>query len=162
MPPKISPDPGSGQQIDLSTLQPQQLAQVKKQLDEEMEHLNSSYTQLRSAQARFGDCVRSINEGVAKRAEGDQILVPLTTSLYVPGRLKSKEKVLVDVGTGFYVEKTTDKAIKFYTEKTKEIGANLKDLEGILQGKTNNLRIVEEVLRQKMVQAQDGDKADGS
>ena len=35
------------------------------------------------------------------------ILVPLTTSLYVPGRLMAAagEKVLVDVGTGFYVEK---------------------------------------------------------
>lgn len=31
--------------------------------------------------------------------------MPLTTSLYVPGRLADREKVLVDVGTGFYVEK---------------------------------------------------------
>ena len=39
---------------------------------------------------------------------------------------------------------TTAKAIQFYEAKTKEIGGNLKDLEGILQGKTNNLRVVEE------------------
>lgn len=36
---------------------------------------------------------------------GAHILVPLTTSLYVPGTLADKEKVIVDVGTGFYVEK---------------------------------------------------------
>lgn len=35
----------------------------------------------------------------------DEILVPLTSSLYVKGRLTDREKVLVDVGTGFYVEK---------------------------------------------------------
>lgn len=35
----------------------------------------------------------------------DEILVPLTSSLYVPGRLADREKVVVDVGTGFYVEK---------------------------------------------------------
>jgi len=36
---------------------------------------------------------------------GKPILVPLTTSLYVPGTLADAENVIVDVGTGFYVEK---------------------------------------------------------
>jgi prefoldin alpha subunit len=54
--------------------------------------------------------VRSINDGVAgsekKGTAGkDDILVPLTSSLYVRGKLADREKVLVDVGTGFYVEK---------------------------------------------------------
>ncbi len=35
------------------------------------------------------------------------ILVPLTPSLYVPGKLASTETVLVDIGTGFYVEKVS-------------------------------------------------------
>jgi len=33
------------------------------------------------------------------------ILVPLTSSLYVPGTLADTDNVIVDVGTGFYVEK---------------------------------------------------------
>lgn len=37
----------------------------------------------------------------------DDILVPLTSSLYVRGKLADREKVLVDVGTGFYVEKVS-------------------------------------------------------
>lgn len=36
---------------------------------------------------------------------GKPLLVPLTTSLYVPGTLADTEKVIVDVGTGYYVEK---------------------------------------------------------
>tara|TARA_R110002060_G_scaffold65606_4_gene74622 strand:+ start:423 stop:587 length:165 start_codon:yes stop_codon:yes gene_type:complete len=36
---------------------------------------------------------------------GKPILVPLTTSLYVPGTLADPDNVIVDVGTGFYVEK---------------------------------------------------------
>jgi len=38
---------------------------------------------------------------------GKPILVPLTTSLYVPGKLADTENVIVDVGTGFYVEKVS-------------------------------------------------------
>lgn len=32
-------------------------------------------------------------------------MVPLTSSLYTFGRLASNEKVLVDVGTGYFVQK---------------------------------------------------------
>jgi prefoldin subunit 5 len=54
--------------------------------------------------------MRSVNDGVVgsekKGTDGkDDILVPLTSSLYVKGRLSDRGKVLVDVGTGFYVEK---------------------------------------------------------
>lgn len=79
--------------------------QVKKQLDDELEHLNSSFTQLRGAQARFADCVRSLERGISGQKIGQPVLVPLTTSLYVPGRLADTERVLVDAGTGFFVEK---------------------------------------------------------
>jgi prefoldin alpha subunit len=68
----------------------------------------------------------------------------LTSSLYVPGTLASTETVLVDVGTGFYVEKTTEQAKKFYETKVEELGKNVKDLETIVQGKNQNLRLIEE------------------
>jgi hypothetical protein len=32
------------------------------------------------------------------------MMIPLTSSLYVSGTLDSTDKVLVDVGTGYYVE----------------------------------------------------------
>lgn len=33
------------------------------------------------------------------------VLVPLTNSLYVKGKLSRPDRVLVDIGTGFYIEK---------------------------------------------------------
>ena len=35
---------------------------------------------------------------------GKKMLVPLTASLYVPGTLDDAQKVLVDVGTGYFIE----------------------------------------------------------
>lgn len=35
-------------------------------------------------------------------------------------------------------------AAEFYEAKTKELGTNIQGLEAIIQGKTNNLRVVEE------------------
>lgn len=137
--------------------------------------MTTSHAKLRAAQAKFRDCVNSINDGVTgsakKGTDGrDEILVPLTSSLYVKGRLTDREKVLVDVGTGFYVEKvwlektgraisecvwtfadwsfclvqTAEKAIAFYNDKVKGLDENLQELEKIVQGKSQQLRIVEE------------------
>ena len=38
---------------------------------------------------------------------GKEILIPLTSSLYVPGRLTDVENVVIDVGTGYYVKKVS-------------------------------------------------------
>ncbi|KAI1180564.1 prefoldin [Nemania sp. FL0916] len=141
-----------GETVNLDTLSVQQLTQVKSQLDQELEHLTTSFTQLQAAQAKFRDCLRCVQGGKSPALkENKPVLVPLTNSLYVGGTLSSASHVLVDVGTGFYVEKDLKSATQFYEGKMTEVGGNIKELEGIVQGKTNNLRVIEQVLRQKMV-----------
>nr|XP_023903982.1 probable prefoldin subunit 5 [Quercus suber] len=149
-----------GQQIDLGSLSSQQLSQVKKSLDDEVQHLTNSYQNLRTAQQKFRDCITSVKNGVVESSKDKPLLVPLTSSLYVPGKLADTEHVLVDVGTGFYVEKTATEAEKFYAAKIEELGKNIKDLENIVNGKANNLRVVEEVLRQKVLAGSQGGQTD--
>ena len=52
-----------------------------------------------------------------KEREGHEVLVPLTGSMYVPGVIKQTEKVLVDVGTGYYVEKDIPAARDYFNRK---------------------------------------------
>ncbi|CAF9910686.1 MAG: subunit of tubulin prefoldin [Heterodermia speciosa] len=139
------------QTIDLATLPTAQLTNLKNQLTQDLQHLTTSFQQLRAAQTKFRDCINSVRAGVEKCEEGKEILVPLTPSLYVPGKLASTETVLVDIGTGFYVEKTPAAARTFYSSKVDELGKTLGDLEGIVQQKNGNLRVVEDVLRQKVI-----------
>jgi prefoldin subunit 5 len=163
---------------------------VKKQLDEEVEHLSASFTQLVAAQRKFQECLRCVQKqglapngwycdiGVypriflrkglcmlmkAMRIDKKDILVPLTNSLYVRGKLASPDKVIVDIGTGFYVEKVVGffksiwrtsrvltnyqdvkSASEFYESKVKELGGNVQSLESIVQDKSQSLRVVEE------------------
>ncbi|KHN98558.1 Byr1-binding protein Bob1 [Metarhizium album ARSEF 1941] len=145
---------GERESINLNTLEPQQLAQVKKQLDEELEHLTSSYAQLHGAQNKFKDCLRCVNARSVATDASNSVLVPLTNSLYVKGELTNTNSVLVDVGTGFLIEKKLKAAEQFYDDKVQELGSNLKDLEAIVQRKQANVRAVEEVLREKILAAQ--------
>jgi prefoldin alpha subunit len=92
--------------------------------------------------------------------------------LYVPGKLKNAGKVLVDVGTGYYIEKVSDlicpandesseDATKFYGSKVEFLEANMVDLEKVINGKASNakgsqlqsisnLLVVSDVLQQKL------------
>lgn len=83
--------------------------------------------------------------------------MPLTSSLYVPGRLTDSEHVLVDVGTGYFVEKEVKSAGEFYERKVKDLGDSLRDLEGVIQGKAQNVRVVEEVMRVKVLNQQESE-----
>ncbi|KAL5089380.1 hypothetical protein Trisim1_005664 [Trichoderma cf. simile WF8] len=140
--------------INLDTLEPQQLAQVKKQLEEELEHLTSSFAQLHGAQNKFKECLRCVQARAADSQGSKSVLVPLTNSLYVSGELTSTDTVLVDVGTGFMIEKKLKSAEKFYDAKVKEVGNSLKELEAIVQRKQMNVRTIEEVLRSKIMASQ--------
>ncbi|KEF54091.1 uncharacterized protein A1O9_09886 [Exophiala aquamarina CBS 119918] len=156
--------------VDLNTLPAQQLSALQQRLSQELEHLSTSYQRLCAAQSRFRDCIRSIQDGIQGKSGETPLLIPLTTSLYVPGRLANpsaspsdssptpKAKgagttatVLVDVGTGFYVEKSTADAVKFYSDKINDLSRNLGDIEKVVAGKNDNLKAVEDVLRQKML-----------
>lgn len=80
----------------------------------------------------------------ATPGKGKTVLVPLTSSLYVPGTLSDTKNVLVDIGTGYYVEKSTADAEKFYNGKVETLTKNLADLEKIVAQKSQNVRIVED------------------
>ena len=58
-------------EVDLASLNAPQLSSVKKQLDDELEHLTTSYTKLLAAQSRFRECLKSIEQGVSRNVIGN-------------------------------------------------------------------------------------------
>ncbi|MCO5595954.1 hypothetical protein L7F22_050005 [Adiantum nelumboides] len=68
---------------------------------------------------------------------GKNLLVPLTASLYVPGMLANVDKLLIDVGTGYYVEKTMDAAKDYCERKINFLKANHDKLLEVAAEKSN-------------------------
>lgn len=70
--------------------------------------------------------------------ESKEILVPLTGSMYVPGKIADPGKVMVDIGTGYYVEKDVDAAKGEFEQfvslrDPKEVSSNMPPSENLLQ-----------------------------
>ncbi|OLL21908.1 putative prefoldin subunit 5 [Neolecta irregularis DAH-3] len=139
--------------VDLTSLNSEELKDVKRQLDLEIEQLTQSYTTLRTARNRFIECQNAVEITSKKENEGKEILVPLTVSLYVPGKIKNTEMVNVDLGTGYHVDMTAAKAMEFYKGKVEYVEKSLSEIERILDSKAQNGGIVTQVLREKIAQA---------
>ena len=89
--------------LDLKTLPLPVLQQLNQQLEGELQHLQESLGSLKSAQSRFSESLSVVNKVDAEN-EGRDVLVQLTGSVCVPGKLTDPEKVLVNVGTGYYLK----------------------------------------------------------
>ncbi|KAL8281132.1 hypothetical protein RQP46_006490 [Phenoliferia psychrophenolica] len=138
-------------QVSLEDLAPEQLRQVQQQLDDELKHLTQAFGNLKAAQSKFSSCMEAV-DAIKPANKDKKILIPLTSSLYVPGRLKDTENVIVDVGTGYYVEKSAKAAKTLYNSKILELRKNLTTLQEQIEKKSDNARAVSEVLRIKMSQ----------
>ena len=70
-----------------------------------------------------------------EKGKGKEIMVPLTSSLYVPGIMEDNENVLVEVGAGYFIEKSTEKAKEYCEKKVKMLNENGGKVAEIVQVK---------------------------
>ncbi|TNY23804.1 Prefoldin subunit-domain-containing protein [Rhodotorula diobovata] len=139
--------------VSLDQLSLEQLSQVRTQLEQELKHLTQAFGDLKQAQAKFAGCIDSL-DAVKPANKDKKVLIPLTSSLYVPGRIKDTENVLVDIGTGYFVEKNTKEAKSLYNSKVLSLKSNLATLQGQVEKKQDNFQACTEMMRMKMAQQQ--------
>lgn len=91
-----------------------------------------------------------------EQSKSDNLLVPMTSSLYLPGKVAEKDKYLVDIGTGYFVEKNAKDATKVYQKKFTKLGEDSKKLRDILVLKNESINNINMVLRKKVMEAEAG------
>lgn len=105
----------------------EQLKALKEQTDMEVNLLHDSLNNIRTATSRL-DIASAALHDLSLRPQGKKMLVPLTASLYVPGTLDEADKVLVDVGTGYFIEKTMAEGKDYCDRKIKLLRSNFDQL----------------------------------
>lgn len=84
------------------------------------------------------------------------MLVPLTNSLYVPGKIDNAESLLVDVGTGYFIEKSNAQAQEFLSRKIQMVASKVQDLEKAAAAQKEQLEMVMTIIttKSRILQAQ--------
>ncbi|KAG8176904.1 hypothetical protein JTE90_012848 [Oedothorax gibbosus] len=135
--------------VDVSELPLPRLTQIKQELDSQVELFGSSLQQLKLAQKKYGDS-RDCVEQLQKMKQGNPTLVPLTDSMYVPGELDETKKVIIDIGTGYYVEKDLPDAIDYFKRKVKFVTTQIEKVQQIMKEKLIAREVVIETMEGKI------------
>ena len=131
--------------MDIDSLSPQQLQAVRDQLQDEIQRLTTSFTQLRQAGSKY----RASRQALDGLGQERELLVPLTSALYVPGRLVPDGKVLVEIGTGYFVEREVQQAQRFCERKVLMLRENMDKVAALINQRKQSLDLVHITLQRK-------------
>jgi len=129
----------------------EQLNTMKQQEETRLGALTSRYAQLRAAAARLHASQNAISE-LSPSSDGKEVMIPLTESVYVPGKLREPNKLLVEIGTGFYVEKTAKETNGFLERKLKIVDANSENITRAVQATRQNLESITVTMQGKILE----------
>lgn len=90
----MASDQSNSGAFDLDKLSLDELNQAKQQEEGRLQALTSRYAQLRAAAARLTASSNAISE-LSPSSEGKEVMIPLTESVYAPGKLREPNKLLV-------------------------------------------------------------------
>lgn len=127
---------------------------------QEMQGLQGALQQLQVSRNKLTTSKASL-ERLHSTEEGTPMLVPMTSSLYVPGETTTLETVLVDVGTGYFIEKSVDEARAFLDRKMALIESQAQNVQSAAQYKRNNLQQTVEVMNRKVMEIRGGGSSEG-
>lgn len=137
--------------INLDSMSVEELNQFRQQEEGRLQALTNRFAQLRAAAARLNASQMAVSE-LSPASEGKEVLVPLTESVYVPGKIRDPNKFLVDIGTGFYVEKSAKDTTSFLDRKLKLVDANSENITKALQVTRTNIESLNMTMQGKMLE----------
>lgn len=150
--------------MNLFALSLEQLSQLKQSIEEELQGLNGAVQQLQVSRNKLTTSKDALKR-LATTDEGMPMLVPITSSLYVPGETTQLSTVLVDVGTGYFIEKSVEEAQSFLTRKMALIESQAQNVQAAAQFKNQNLQQTVDVMNRKIMEmrvgASDSSSVDG-
>ena len=138
-------------EVPIEKLSIEQLNYVGQQIEKEIKNYSQYYSSLRAVNNKYLDNKEYIKQ--LKDYKDKEILVPMTSSLYIPGKCSDVKKLTIEIGANFFVETTVEKAEKFCDRKIENLKVNMDSIDKIIQEKNEQLNVVNQNLIEKQVGA---------
>jgi prefoldin alpha subunit len=122
---------------------------------QELTIFQDSLQTLKMAKTKFGASKEAL-EQFKEGWEEKKTLIPLTGSMYVPGKIKDINNVIVDIGTGYYVEQDRDSAKDYFKRKVDFVGEQMEKIEILGFEKSQIRDAICEVMALKIQQLKGG------
>lgn len=122
---------------------------------------NDSLTTLKVAKSKYAGSKEALEQ--FKPTWNDNVtLVPLTGSMYVPGKFKDINNVLIEIGTGYYVEMGLDSAKDYFKRRVEFVTEQMDKIEKLGMEKSRIRDAIQEVMQIKVQQQIEAQQAGGT
>ena len=138
-------------EIPIEKLSIDKLNYVGQQIEKDIKSYSLYYSSLRAVNNKYLDNKEYIK--LLKEYKDKEILFPMTSSLYIPGKCADVKKVTIEIGANFFVETSIEKAEKFCDRKIESLKKNMDEIDKIIQEKNDQLNVVNQNLIEKQVGA---------
>lgn len=95
---------------------------------QELNVFHESIQALKMAKGKYAGSKEAV-EAFDPDYKDHPVLVPLTSSMYVPGIIKKVDNVVIDIGTGYYAEKDLTSAKDYFKRKIEFVSEQLEKIE---------------------------------
>lgn len=108
---------------------------------------------LKVAKTKF-DGSKDALEQITDDWDNKEILVPLTGSMYVKGVINNIDKFIIDIGTGYYVEKDITTSKDYFKRKVDYVQEQMDKIDTLGRQKSKVLNAVIDVIEMKVAAIQ--------
>ncbi len=140
----------------MSEEQAQQLLQQMQFLENHFDQLTQQGNSIINIIHEANAAINSIKETKTK-AESDN-LVPIGMGVYIKSKMKSMDKVIINVGSGVAIEKDQDSAINWIETRLKELEVALQNVSSQKQQVAANLEMGRKQMQELMQKTQQSKK----
>ena len=133
--------------------------QQAQQLMQQLQMLENHFTQLAQQENTILNIIREANSAIQSisetktKTESDS-LVPIGMGVYIKSKIQSKEKIIIDVGSGVAVEKDQNSAINWLESRLKELEIALQNVSSQRKQVADNLEIGKQQMQNIMQKSQ--------
>ncbi|ANQ08123.1 Prefoldin subunit 5 [Plasmodium coatneyi] len=90
-----------------------------------------------------------INKKDAEEEKGLEVHIPLTSLVYIPGKIVDTENFLIRMGTNYYVQRNAKQTIEYFNNKIGKLNEQIKKLKVTLIEKKNEIDLCKNYIQLK-------------
>ena len=140
----------------MSEQQAQQLMQQMQMLENHFSQLTQQENSIISIIREANSAIQSITE--TKEENESDNLVPVGMGVYVKSKIQSKDKVVINIGSGVAIEKDQNSALNWLESRLKELEVALQNINMQRQQVAENLELGKQQMQSIMQKSQASQK----
>ena len=138
----IPSDKVSNEEVNKLLLSAQQLEQQATRYNQQIEILNSYYSEIQTSEQTLVELKGAKND--------QQMLLPIGAGNFIYTTIKNAEKVIVTIGAGIHSEKSLDDAIDGVKKKKSEVENQLTQIKASYNEVVERLKEIDRIVKSVM------------